>query len=157
MIMNEFSDLEPMIITSHDKGPKRGIALYFGVKELNELQKVGINLREHRRFILRTTMDHKIVLIPLSELEVHFEIEEKLDLILGLNQDEKEEFAEELLNIITDSDVKIGEKERYSIYQITKNHFTRYNIRNAIRIGLRANKNATQDLLNNIFQKKEVL
>ena len=62
--MMEFSDLEPLVVTSHDKGPKRGIAIYFGVKETLELAKHGIDLRGIRRFLVRTTLDNKIVLIP---------------------------------------------------------------------------------------------
>ncbi|MFX1293526.1 MAG: 5,10-methylenetetrahydromethanopterin reductase [Promethearchaeota archaeon] len=154
--MCNYSDLEPLIVTSHDKGLKRGIAIYFGVNELNELEKYGVSLRTDRRFLCRITTDNKIVLIPFSQLDFLLDIEEKLDRIIALEKEEKEEFGEELLTIISENEVKINENERYSVLQITKGHYTRHNIRILIRISLSANRNTTETLIDNFLEKRRL-
>lgn len=153
--MCEYSELEPLIVTSHDKGPNRGISIYFGINEIDTLEKQGVNFRNNRRFLVRATKDNKLVLIPFSEIDVLLDIEEQLDKITELGKEEKEEFGEDLLRIITKDTIEITENERYSVFQFAKGHYTRYNIRNAIRVGLRADENATQDLINEYIQKKE--
>lgn len=153
--MCEYSELEPLIVTSHDKGPNRGISIYFGINEIDTLEKQGVNFRNNRRFLVRATKDNKLVLIPFSEIDVLLDIEEQLDKITELGKEEKEEFGEDSLRIITKDTIEITENERYSVFQFAKGHYTRYNIRNAIRVGLRADENATQDLINEYIQKKE--
>ncbi|NVM53220.1 MAG: 5,10-methylenetetrahydromethanopterin reductase [Candidatus Helarchaeota archaeon] len=152
--MCEISELEPLIVTSHDKGPKRGIALYFGINEINELEKNGLSLKEDRRFLVQLTTDNKLILIPFSNLDFLLNIEDKLDTIIDLDKEEKEEFTEELLAIISEKKVEIGNKERYSVFQFTKGHYTRYNIRNTIRVGLRVDKKATLNLIKKYIEKK---
>ncbi len=153
--MCELSELEPLIVTSHEKGPNRGISIYFGINEIRQLEENGISFKDNRRFLVRTTTNNRIVLIPFSEVNFALNIEDKLDKILELEKDDLESFGEDLLNIISENKIEISEKERYSVYQFTKNHYTRYNIRNTVQIGMRANKEATENLIKQYIEKKE--
>ncbi|NVM02634.1 MAG: hypothetical protein HWN67_09880 [Candidatus Helarchaeota archaeon] len=153
--MCDFSELEPLVVTSHEKGINRGISIYFGVNQIKKLEEQGIDFRNNRRFLVRTTIDNKVVLIPFSEIDFLLDIEDQLDRILELNKEEMESFGEDLLVLITKNKVELSDQERYSVFQFTKSHYTRYNIRNAIRIGLRADKSATQDLLKEYIEKME--
>lgn len=151
--MCEFSsDLNPMIVNSHDKGVNRGISIYFGINELNELEKQGIDLKNNRKFIVKATLDNNLVLIPLSQVDSMLDMqnmEGQLDRILSLTKSDMNDFVEDLISIITEEKIDISANERYSVYQITKGHYTRHNLRNAIRMSMRVNKKETQELINN--------
>ncbi len=157
--MEEYSNMEPIVAKLHDKGPNRGVAIYFGRQELNELERNGLNLRQERRYLVRTTVQNNIVLTPFFNLEKEeqdyfIEIGEKVEPILDLPKEELENFAEDLLNIIIGKRVNLEDRERTSLLQFIKGHYTNFIIRNAIRVAFKANRNATQDLLNQSLKKK---
>ena len=150
--------MEPLVAKLHDKGPGRGVAIYFGLQATEELLKFGINLRDERRFLVTTTSNRNLLLTPFYNLEKEkrdyfIEIEEQVDRILDLEKEDLESFAEELLNIIIGKKIELVDKERSSLLQFIKGHYTNFIIRNAIRVGFRVNRDTTQVLLNNYLTK----
>jgi len=146
--MCEFNtEMEPIVVTSHDKGSNRGISLYFGLNELNQLENQGIDLKKNRRFLVRTTVDNKLILVPFSQLDFTMNMDNQLDSIMDLGKDEHEAIVEDLLEIITEKKLELSATERAAILQTTKEHYTRHNLRNLVQVGLRANKAATQALI----------
>lgn len=157
--MESYSEMEPIVAKLHDKGPGRGVAIYFGRQEMGELEKFGLNLRQERRYLVRTTINKKIILTPFFKLDkkernYFLEFEDKVDAILELEKEDIEDFADDLLNIIIGKHVDLVDKERSSLMQFIKGHYTNFIIRNAIRVGFRANLNATQNLLNQYLKNK---
>ena len=157
--MEEYSKMQPSVARLHDKGPGRGVAIYFGLEEMGELESIGLNLREERRFLVRTTVNKKIVLTPFFNLEQEerdyfHEIEDKVDAVLDLEKEDLEDFADELLNIIIGKRINLVDKERSSLMQFIKGHYTNFIIRNAIRVGIRADRNATQEILDQFLKIK---
>lgn len=141
------TEKEPIVVTSHDKGSNRGISLYFGLNEVNQLESQGIDLKKNRRFLVRPTLDNKLVLVPFSQLDFTMNTEDQLDNILDLEKDEQASIVEDLMDIIAEKKLELSATERAAILQITKDHYTRHNLRNLVQVGLRVNKEATQALI----------
>jgi len=139
--------IEPIIVSTHDKGSNRGISIYFGLNELNKLEGQGIDLKKNQRFLVRTTLDNKLVLVPFSQLDFAPNIEEQLDGLIDLEKEEQDSLIEDLLIIITEKKIELDSTEQNAILQTTKGHHTLHNLRNIVRVGLRANKEATQALI----------
>jgi hypothetical protein len=148
---------EPLIVNVHDKGPKRGLALYFGVEEVSTLERTGISIRDTRR-LLATTDGKRIVLVPLSEIDTSREIRDVegcVDTVLSLSEDEAEEVRDGVLSIVIGSRVELGTREKGALLQLVKGQYTRHTWTNALQACMRADAEATLRLLKERGEKNE--
>lgn len=77
----------------------------------------------------------------------------EIENLLKLPKKEKEALGEDLLDIIVEKNIKIDVRETKSILQIINGHYTKYNIQNMIQVSLRADKEATQNLIKDYLKK----
>lgn len=147
---------EPLIVSVHDKGPKRGLALYFGVDEVGALEKTGINIRDTRR-LLAMAEGNRIVLVPLSEIDATHgipDVERYTDIVLGLPEEDIEEIRDGVLSIVIGSKVELGMREKGALLQLAKGQYTRHTWANALQACMRADAEATLRLLKERGEKK---
>lgn len=170
--------MEPIIISVQDAGKERGTRIYFSYRDLKRIkEKFGENffLFNNRRLLARVDPLNNTIIITslkylkslsnktiqydgidfIESIEDDLDLEIKIDRIIDLEKEEMESFRDELLTIISENKVEISNREIYSVLQFAKGHHTSYDIQNAIRIGLRANRDATQTLINDYIEEKE--
>ncbi len=144
---------ETFVVNAHEKGNKRGMSIYFGREEVKALEKIGIDMRKERKFVVELK-PRRICLIPLSELSrkgadigVLFEITSRLDAIVALDKEDKEELCEELLSIIVEKGVKISEMERTAIMRMIKGVYSRDVLKNVLSACVKADEVATLSVI----------
>ena len=157
---------EPLIVSVHDKGPGRGIAIYFGGKEVDLLEKNGINIRDEKKYLVKPGKKHEVNLIPISALEAEddnlntlFELSNQIDRLYRLNKEDKEDFCDEILTIILNSSIDANPRERAAIMQFMKENYSSYILQNVIQVCLRADPEATLEIASKFAEKnkKEVV
>gem|GEM_PF-4317491 len=152
---------EPLVVSVHEKGEKRGLSLYFGSKELKQLEKMGIRLKDVRKFVV-FVRNNKMCLIPLSDVArrehedigVLFEITSRLDDVMALGDGELEELSEELLSIIVESGVRLAASEKTAIMRMMKGVRTRDVMKSVLSICARANSKETLAVINRLVISK---
>ena len=70
-----------LIASVHDKGHGRGLSIYFGSKEVNILEKSGVNIRDEKKYLVKPGRRNEVNLIPISSLEKE---EDNLNLLFEL-------------------------------------------------------------------------
>ncbi len=156
--MTKYKDNEPLIVTSHDKGMKRGISIYFGLNELNELEKHGIDIKSDRRFLCRITADNEIVLIPFSKLDQHMTSflekrrmqkmvdKEIVDKFSSLAKDDFDEFRDELIDYLIENEIEMNPQEKTAMFQFVKGKSGKNLVSDVLTLVNRADSNAVNQL-----------
>ena len=152
---------EVLVVSVHEKGEKRGLSLYFGSRELKRLEKMGINLKDVRKFIV-LVQNNKMCLIPLSDVArreredigVLFEITSRLDDIMALSDSELEELSEGLLSVIVESGVKLAASEKTAIMRMMKGVRTRDVMKSVLGVCARASPQETLAVINRLVISK---
>jgi len=158
--------LEPIIVSIHDKGQQRGVSLYFGSHEIEDLERQGINLRDEKKLIAKPDNGHGrkgIKLLPLSLLEQDkredfgtlFEITNRIGELCELKGDLKEDFVEELLSVLIGKQVETTPQERGAILHLIKGHHTVYTLQNTIKVCTRADVSTTDEITGRFVKKIE--
>ena len=157
---------EPLIVSIHNKGPGRGLAIYFGNKEVDLLEKNGINIREEKKYLVKPGRRHEVNLIPISALETEddninllFELTNQIDRLHELKKEEKVDFCEEILSIIISNSIDANARERAAIMQFMKENYSSYVLQSVIQVCLRADPEATLEVASRFVEKnkKEVV
>lgn len=129
--MVDYDEFEPIVVTIHDKGAKRGVAIYFGISEVEDLAAHGIDLRTDRRFLCRLTTDGKLILIPFSRLDF-LEKREKgwqnmvdkklVEDFTKLSRDDIDELRDDLIDVFLENEVEMTPQEKSAMLQFVKGH-----------------------------------
>lgn len=140
---------ESIVVSVHEKGDKRGVAIYFSSEAIKMLENQGLNLKKEKNFIAQLQGD-RICLIPLFEatkkklnIKAFFEITSKLDEIMTLSAEEKEELCEELLSIIVERGIKLSEVEKTAIMRMIKGVYTKDVLKIVLSACIRADEGVT--------------
>lgn len=152
---------EPLIVSIHDKGPSRGISIYFGAKEVDSLEKHGIDLKGEKKYLVKPGRKQEVNLIPISSLEkeeedlnILFELVSRVEKLHELDREEKDQFFEEIISIIISNEVDVNYRERAAIMQFMKENYSTYILQSVIQVCLRADPESTLELASR-FAKTE--
>jgi len=116
---------KPLIASVHDKGHGRGLSIYLGSKEVNILEKKGVNIRDEKKYLVKPGRRNEVNLIPISSLEKEednlnllFELTTQINRLNELRKEDKEEFCEDILSILISNpiDANVRESSDHAIY-----------------------------------------
>ncbi|MDY6866074.1 MAG: hypothetical protein SVY15_08930 [Halobacteriota archaeon] len=153
---------EPLIVSIHEKGPSRGISIYIGAKEVDSLEKYGIDLKGERKYLVKPGRKQEMNLIPISSLDkedenlnILFELVSRVEKLHELNREDKDQFFEEIISIIISNEVDVNCRERAAIMQFMKENYSTYILQSVIQVSLRADPEATLEVASRYTGRKK--
>lgn len=147
-----------LVVNVHEKGDKRGVYIYFGSREIEQLQELGVDLRDVRKFLIEVRTS-KLYLTPLStalneaesmDIDTLIEITSRFDDLLSLDKEAREELGEAFLSIIVESEVKLSEVEKNAFMRLMKGTWASDVLKKVLGACSRADAKATALAINRL-------
>lgn len=147
-----------LVVNVHEKGDNRGVYIYFGGREIEQLQELGVDLRNVRKFLIEVRTN-KLYLTPLStalyeaepmDIDTLIEITSRFDDLLSLDKEAREELGEAFLSIIVESEIKLSEVEKNAFMRLMKGAWVSDVLKKVLAACTRADAKATALAINRL-------
>ena len=146
-----------LVVNVHDKGDKRGVYIYFGIREIELLKEMGVDLRDARKFLIEVR-NNKLYLTPLStlyeaepmDIDILIEITSRFDDLLSLDKEAREELGEAFLTIVVESEVRLSEVEKNAFLRLMKGAWVSDVLKKVLSACTRVDAKATLLALNRL-------
>ncbi len=93
-----------------------------------------------------------------EKLKNYLEIANLVEYLKEAKREDIDRFREKIMPIITNRDLSMNKMERSLAIQLMKGYYTEYTLQNIVRLGWRADKEATQQIVREVIEKiKDVI